>query len=240
MSRKRKDITGQTFGSLTAKSYSYSSANHLAFWDYVCACGKQHTARANTVAYVARKGDPELPSCGCIEKARKTKHGFRTVKDTHPLYRTYRGMMTRCYDPNDSSYKWYGAIGVAVCAEWLNNPEAFIKWGLANGWSKEYQIDKDILCDSLQIHPHIYSPTTCQFVSAKVNVGYACNRDTYGKHPNVKLSHADVEEILRLYFSGEETNQSALARQFGLLAPSSVGRLIQLEKKRINDSFKHK
>lgn len=223
------NIKGQVFGSLTALEPSHQNKSHTWYWKYQCKCGAIHIARANTIKYESRKNDPELPSCGCVELARKTKHGFRKVKNTHPAYKVYRGIMSRCYDPNCPEYKFYGAKGVTVSAEWKNNPKAFVEWSIQNGWSKGLVIDKDILSDKFNIHPHIYSPETCQWISAKHNVSYATSRNNYGKHPNVRLSHEEVAEILKLYNSGECTNQSELARMFGLKSPSSIGRLIKLQ-----------
>ena len=232
-----KDITNQQFGSLTAQKYLYTK-NGMAFWQYRCKCGKLHTARANTVTYSARtKNDPELPSCGCVELARKTRHGFRKAKATHPAYKVYRGMLDRCYNANSPLYSWYGATGVTVCDLWKNDPAAFVTWAITHGWSKGLHLDKDILSKQHGIFPPVYSPETCQWVPAKVNVGAATNRDNYGKHPNVRLSHEMVAEIERLYFSGEETNQSALARRFGLKSPSSVQRLIAIAKARSEVAF---
>lgn len=232
MTGNYKDISGQQFGSLTAVRIAFTR-NRMAYWVYQCACGKEHIARANTVTYVAKRAsNPQLPSCGCMELALKTKHGFRKAKDTHPAYKAYRGMMSRCYNPNDPGYIWYGAQGVTVCPEWYNNPAAFVEWAIANNWQPGLHIDKDILCREQGVNPHVYSPTTCQWVSAQVNVSAATNRDNFGKHPNVRLSHQDVAEIERLYFSGEITNQSELARQFGLKSPSSINRLIALAKAR--------
>ena len=223
---RNNDITGQQFGSLTAIQPMYSTKGGT-YWEYRCMCGKLHVARRNIVTYSAKKGDFELPSCGCIELSRKTKHGFRTAKNTHPAYRAYRSIMTRCYNSNSPEYKWYGAKGVTVYDAWKGHPETFVQWALDNGWTKDMHIDKDILCEKLGIYPHIYSPHTCQWVSAKTNVGFATNRDNYGKHPNIKLSHEEVAEIRRMYFSGEETNKSQLARDFGLLSPSSIRRLLK-------------
>ena len=228
---RTKDITGIKFGSLTALSFSHTG-NRQAYWNYSCVCGGTVVLRANTISYQAKKHKikPQFPSCGCMELAQKTKHGFRKLKDTHPAYRSYRGIMTRCYDKNDTNYKWYGAVGVTICDEWKDNPESFVKWSIENGWSKGLHIDKDILCDAQGIHPHVYSPQTCQWVTAKVNVGYATNRNNFGKHPNVKLSQESVDEILHLYNSGKITNQSELARMFGVQSPSSIGRLVRLDK----------
>lgn len=228
-----KDITGQRFGSLVAKHYSHSNDKNLAFWVYQCDCGKEHTARSNTITHQAKNQKaPNLPSCGCVELANKTRHGFRKASDTHPAYRAYRGMMSRCYNPNDQGYQWYGAVGVTVCEAWKDKPEVFVEWAIANGWQKGMHIDKDIKCREQGIFPHVYSPETCQWTSAKTNVAAATNRDNYGKHPNVRLSHDEVAEIERLYFSGEETNMAELARQFGLKSCGSVRRLIRIAKAR--------
>lgn len=232
---RMKNITGLKFGSLTAIRPS-KLENRTVYWEYKCECGNLHVARANTVTYASKKGDPMLPSCGCVELARKTKHGFRTVKNTHPAYRAYRGMLSRCYNPNDPGYQWYGAVGVTVCDEWKGNPEAFVKWALDNGWKKGMHVDKDILSDAKQIHPHIYSPETCQWVPAKKNVGYATNRDNFGKHPNVRLSHQQVEELLELFNSGEETNTSRLAERFNLKSRNSVYRLIKLHRDKVQSN----
>lgn len=226
-----KNITGQQFGSLTALKYSHT-VNRMAFWEFQCKCGNTHVARANTVAYIAKhRKDDELPSCGCVELARKTKHGFRKAKDTHPAYRVYRGMMDRCYNEKSPGYKWYGAIDVTVADEWKGNPAAFVQWAIDSGWQSGLHIDKDILCKKLGIFPHVYSSKTCQWVTPKVNVGFATNRDNYGKHPNIRLSHTEVAEILNTYFSGKVTNQTELASMYGLLSSSSVKRLIDIANK---------
>lgn len=230
MTGKRiKDITGQQFGSLIAVELSHIGANRLAYWKYLCKCGNPHIARANTVSHQAKmKQDPELPSCGCVELARKTVHGFRKAKDTHPAYKAYRGMMNRCYNPNTPGYQWYGSLGVTVCDEWKGNPAAFVDWAIQHGWAPGLHIDKDILCKSLGIFPHVYSPKTCQWVTPKENVGFATNRDNYGKHPNVKLSHEEVATILGKYFM-ENTPQTELAEMFGV-TPSTVNRLVRMAK----------
>ena len=229
MTVRVKDITGLTFGSLTAVEFHETDCSGTARWKYKCKCGTVHIARANTITYVARsKNDPELPSCGCVELARKTKHGFRKAKYTHPLYNVLKGMLSRCTDSNTPGYKWYGALGVTVWEGWVKNPAAFIEWGLQNGWKPGLHIDKDILCEEKNIHPHVYSPDTCQWVSSKVNVGFATNRKNFGKHPNVRLSQESVDELLNKYFSGEVTNKSELARMYGLQSSSSVIRIIKL------------
>lgn len=44
----------------------------------------------------------------------------------HPLYKTYKGMIARCYNPKERCYKNYGGRGIRVCDRWFNSIELFI------------------------------------------------------------------------------------------------------------------
>ncbi len=46
-----------------------------------------------------------------------TTHGQRYSSE----YQSWRSMKRRCYDRNNISYKYYGAIGIQVCSRWLNS-----------------------------------------------------------------------------------------------------------------------
>ncbi len=78
------------------------------------------------------------------------------------LYRKYRHMKGRCYNPNDKAYKDYGGRGISICDEWLNSYEAFEKWSLSNGFEEGLAIDR-IDNDGN------YEPENCRFVTAKEN-----------------------------------------------------------------------
>ena len=45
----------------------------------------------------------------------KTTHG---MSKSHPLYSTWVGVISRCYNPNQRAYKNYGARGITVCKRW--------------------------------------------------------------------------------------------------------------------------
>lgn len=53
-------------------------------------------------------------SCKCYWREIKRTHGLTK----HPLYNTWKNMMSRCYNPDDQSYSRYGGRGVAVCSRW--------------------------------------------------------------------------------------------------------------------------
>lgn len=73
------------------------------------------------------------------------------------------GMMERCTNSNCVGYKQYGARGIAVCQEWVDSPQAFVDWALANGFSPELQIDR---IDN----DKGYSPDNCRWVTARENI----------------------------------------------------------------------
>jgi hypothetical protein len=54
----------------------------------------------------------------------------------------FTDMKRRCYSPNNKSYRWYGAKGIKICDEWLNDPKQFEIWSMQNGYSDELTIDR--------------------------------------------------------------------------------------------------
>lgn len=73
------------------------------------------------------------------------------------------GVMERCTNPNHIAYKKYGGRGITVCQEWIDSPQAFVDWALANGFSPELQIDR---IDN----DKGYSPDNCRWVTARENI----------------------------------------------------------------------
>ena len=50
----------------------------------------------------------------------------------HPLYGTWAGMISRCYNPASPSYFRWGGRGVRVYEPWRATPTEFIAWIEAN------------------------------------------------------------------------------------------------------------
>lgn len=71
-------------------------------------------------------------------------------------------MMGRCYDVENTNYKFYGGRGITVCKEW-HSFEIFLEWFLATHISG-FAMDKDFVSDSLE-----YSPKTCVFIPRSLN-----------------------------------------------------------------------
>lgn len=116
---------------------------------------------------------------------------------SHPLYRIWTGIKTRCYNNKRDEYRLYGARGVRVCDSWLHDFKAFYDWAMANGWQNGKEIDKDIKGNGL-----LYSPDTCLIVDPVVN--YRASRQT-------KLTVDQAAEIRR----SRETGM-VLSNRFGV------------------------
>ena len=69
------------------------------------------------------------------------------------LYTIFSGMKQRCYNPKSDKYRFYGARGITICDEWLEDDglSRFMEWDLNNGYEEHLTIDR--------IDPHgPYSP----------------------------------------------------------------------------------
>jgi len=106
-----------------------------------------------------------------FSKGCKECQGFRYSSHREcktKLYYVWADMKTRCYNSKSKRYRWYGAKGVTVCKEW-HEFIPFRDWAKANGYVEGLTIDKDELCEILNISPKIYSPETCQWITQSKN-----------------------------------------------------------------------
>lgn len=126
----RSNLTGQKFGKLTVVEFIGNSR-----WQCLCDCGEV----TSVITANLKRGNTK--SCGCIKRQesnkRATKHGFYGTK----AYKSWCSIKKRCTNPKDPSYKNYGAKGILLCDEWLNDPKAFCEYvGVAP--SEKHSIDR--------------------------------------------------------------------------------------------------
>ena len=142
----------------------------------------------------------------------KTKTGriinFKPLWENHRLEGIYGQMVTRCYDAADKSYRWYGAKGINVCQEWLDNPKEFENWAFKNGYDDTLTIDR-IYADKN------YTPENCRWIpleensrrAGKVNWITVNNETLTGRQwaAKLKLSINSINAAIRNY--GEEATK---------------------------------
>lgn len=106
------DLTGRRFHRWTVLHAAPTARNGKRYWVCRCDCGTEKIVPGGGL----RCGDSK--SCGCWNRdsarARETTHGLTR----HPLYAIWRGMSTRCENPNRKSYADYGGRGIKVCDRW--------------------------------------------------------------------------------------------------------------------------
>jgi hypothetical protein len=73
-------------------------------------------------------------------REKRKKHGLSYLKE----YSLLMTIKAKCYSPSDHNYKYYGARGITVYLEWLQNPKLFIEYirSLPNYGTNTYSLDR--------------------------------------------------------------------------------------------------
>lgn len=144
----------------------------------LCDCGTQKTILLGSL----RSGYTR--SCGCLHSELSSLRANRINSGKgrkHPLYLVWKGMVSRCYNPNRRAYKTYGARGIGVCPEWRIDSLAFINWCLANGWMDNLTIERiDNDGD--------YEPSNCEFITKSENTIRRLQRERFIKEASFAVS----------------------------------------------------
>lgn len=120
MSWYRMDLTGQKYGRLLVL---HPDPDHARRWICRCDCGTVKSFYTSNI----RSG--YTTSCGCFQKEHAGEqartHGHAAHGKRSPEFQTWVNMKSRCLNPAQTGYEYYGERGIKICDRWLHSFENF-------------------------------------------------------------------------------------------------------------------
>ena len=145
------DLTGKQFSRWNVIGLSHNQDGVL-FWDCRCECGTERKVFGGDLKRGVSK------SCGCLSRDGTSKRAATHRMCSHPAYRSWVNLRSRCNDKANNSYYLYGGRGIKVCERW-NDFNNFWK-DMGNTWENGLSIDRiDANGD--------YEPLNCKWSTPK-------------------------------------------------------------------------
>lgn len=165
------DLTGKVFGRLTVLERVKNYKPKGTFYKCKCECGKEIIVGSGNLKNGTTK------SCGCLKKELVRSQFSRHKHSKEKLYQVWKSMRKRCNNPNDKSYKHYGALGIKVCEEWQTYPP-FREWAYSKGYFEMEGYTRNTID---RINPFgDYCPDNCRIADWYTQVHN--RRSDYGKN----------------------------------------------------------
>ena len=148
---------------------------------------------------------------------KKTMALFKNIKSYKTIYKKWHDMVSRCYNPKNCNYKYYGARGIKVCEEWLGEEGLynFSKWILSIG----YDENKNGRCQSLDKinNDGNYEPNNCRLATPSIqNSNIRIKAQTGYKGVSLHTSGTCYTASLKFegvrYFVGQSKSKNQCAK----------------------------
>lgn len=121
-----RDLRGLRIGRLVVIEPAEKSVYGAAMWHCLCDCGGTKDVAHQSLERGASK------SCGCFRKEagairgkNNATHGMSRHADRAPEWKAWMAMRQRCLKPKHKQFRDYGARGITVCDEWIDDFQAF-------------------------------------------------------------------------------------------------------------------
>lgn len=125
---------GHTYGRLLVLAQS-QTRKQATWWFCRCQCGNEIEAKG------ARLTGGTKQSCGCLQREHTISLKYRHGLHGQPIYRTWRGMISRCYNKKSQDYPDYGARGIKLC-EFLRISPANVLTLLGERPTNHHSVDR--------------------------------------------------------------------------------------------------
>ena len=151
-------LTGFRFGKLTVGDRAPplpGGKSRNARWVCICDCGAETVVSGN---HLQKK---DTVSCGChriqATRSRSTTHKHSVGSGCTNTYYSWCSMKARCSNPNDDSFKFYGARGIKVCERWASFENFLQDMGVRQDGTTLDRIDPNL----------DYMPNNCRWATTK-------------------------------------------------------------------------
>ena len=161
-------IAGRKFGRLTAlePAIKERTSKGNVTWVCKCDCGELlFVSEGNLISGY-------IKSCGCLRS------------DT-PIHHSWYGMLQRCYNPKNISYKYYGGRGIKVCDRW--------RYSFENFYLDMGERPKDRSLDRINNNGN-YEPKNCKWSTRKEQMNNTRRQRLFIAYgPNSEVMTADSQ-----------------------------------------------
>ena len=117
----KKELSGKIFGRLTVwQDTGKRNPKGEVFWLCQCACGNFCEVRSSSLV------NGNTRSCGCLQRESmknngKKNHNFSLAAFYPRENSSWRGAKRRCIDSSNKDFHYYGARGIFMCREWIDD-----------------------------------------------------------------------------------------------------------------------
>ena len=193
---------GKKYNHLTINGYDRKERKFICN----CDCGKEGKLVKPTFLFSGH-----VKTCGYGCPIYESKYDGRSKNRTHGIW---MGMKRRCYNEKCPEYKNYGARGITICNEWLNDYWAFHEWAIKNGYKDNLTIDR---IDS----DGNYEPANCRWATYQEQRDNTRNPYTLTPRPKFKTG----EKVKKYEVDGEWKTKAEWCFIYGVSEPFITYRL---------------